>query len=236
MKTPPRVRPEDLLIAPYRWDGYEGPRATPAILYLEYTGALRSLIDSMQNGMAERVSPDSRMAPRRFTLYRLRDHAKTTITDLGYGDFSEWYLAHSGSTYYQQTEKKRAEIFAKIEPSLTYLDTLVLESNHADMESRLEQSQEGYRRLADELRLQRQQTERLEQELKPHREELEQENRFIEFLREVLHQHTSSLPSPRARNELVTAILEHLSELDPMTAKQMEAEILRFVEGKKKKK
>jgi hypothetical protein len=109
-RTPPKIRPGDLLFGPYRWDGYKGRRATPAMLYFEYTQMLRDLIDSMANGMAERVSPDSSMAPRRFTLYRLRDHAKTVISDLGYSDFSEWLIGHAGSTYYQQSEKKRAEV------------------------------------------------------------------------------------------------------------------------------
>lgn len=146
-----KMRPGDLLFGPYRWDGYKGRRASPAMLYFLYTQMLRDLIDSMQNGAAERVSPDNPMAPRRFTLYRLRDHAKTVISDLGYSDFSEWFLAHSGSTYYQQTEKKRAEIFAKVEPSLTYLDTLQLEGRRASMESQLAQQQEDYRKLAHEL-------------------------------------------------------------------------------------
>jgi hypothetical protein len=109
-RTPPKIRPGDLLFGPYRWDGYKGRRATPAMLYFEYTQMLRDLIDSMANGMAERVSPDNSMAPRRFTLYRLRDHAKTVISDLGYSDFSEWLIGHAGSTYYQQSEKKRAEV------------------------------------------------------------------------------------------------------------------------------
>jgi hypothetical protein len=119
----------------------------------------------MQNGMAERINPDSPMSPRKFTLYRLRDHAKTVISDQGFSDYSEWFLAHSGSTYYQQTDKKRAEISAKVESSLTYLDTLALEGKRAHMETRLEQQQDDYRRVVDELRLERDQRQQLEQDL-----------------------------------------------------------------------
>jgi hypothetical protein len=111
--------------------------ATPATLYNEYSQALRSLVDSMNDGcFAERVSPNSSenwYSPRRFTFYRLCDHAKTTIADQGFHDYSERFILHAGSTYYQQTEKKRAEVFAKVELSLTYLDTLQLESSpHGD--------------------------------------------------------------------------------------------------------
>jgi integrase len=177
VKTP-QPRPQDLLFGPYRQPGYTGPRATPRILYVEYSQDLRELVDSMG---IERISPDIQRSPRKFVFYRLRDFVKTTISDLGYGDFSEWFLAHSGSTYYQQSEKKRAEIFAKVEGSLTYLDTLALEGKHAHMETRLEQQQDDYRRVVDELRLERDRTQRLA-------EDLEQDEGYIWHLQEVLEQ------------------------------------------------
>jgi hypothetical protein len=131
------MRQGDLLFAPFQFDSYTGSMATPATLYNEYSQALRSLVDSMNDGcFAERVSPNSSenwYSPRRFTFYRLCDHAKTTIADQGFHDYSERFILHAGSTYYQQTEKKRAEVFAKVELSLTYLDTLQLESSpHGD--------------------------------------------------------------------------------------------------------
>jgi integrase len=178
IKTP-ELRPGDLLFGHYRWPGYTGPKVSPATLYDEYSQALRELIDSLGN--IDRVVPDDPYAPRKFTLYRLRDHAKTAISDLGYSDYSEWFIAHSGSTYYQQSEKKRAEIFSKVEPSLTYLDTLALEGKHAHMETRLEQQQDDYRRVVDELRLERERTQRLA-------EDLEQDEGYIWHLQEVLEQ------------------------------------------------
>lgn len=165
-KTPAKIRPGDLLFGPYHWDGYKGQLANPTMLYFEYTQMLRDLVDSMgDDGISERVSPDTPMSPRKFTLYRLRDHAKTVISDLGYSDYSEWFIGHAGSTYYQQSEKKRAEIFANVEPSLTYLDTLALQGQHADMERQLVRSQDDYRKLAEELRRQQQIIDSIKNEL-----------------------------------------------------------------------
>jgi hypothetical protein len=32
---------------------------------------------------------------------------KTTVSDLGYADFSEWYIGHSGSTYWTKKDSKK---------------------------------------------------------------------------------------------------------------------------------
>ena len=53
---------------------------------------------------------------KEITFHSFRQFVKSTISDLGYGDYSEWFIGHSGSTYYRKTDKEKAEIFAKIEP------------------------------------------------------------------------------------------------------------------------
>jgi hypothetical protein len=235
----PTMRQGDLLFAPFRFDSYTGPVATLATLYNEYSQGLRSLVDSMDNNgrFAERVSPNSSenwYSPRRFTFYRLRDHAKTTIADQGFHDYSEWFILHTGSTYYQQTEKKRAEVFAKVEPSLTYLDTLAPESKHADVESKLQQSQEGYQRLAQELKEQRQQAELLAQQLKQQQEEWEQQqnrmdDRFREYdsvMRQVLLQQSSQ----QAKTEFAEGLLKLVRKQKPKEPEEMREGLLRFVE------
>ncbi|HEX7142081.1 MAG TPA: hypothetical protein VF222_06355 [Nitrososphaeraceae archaeon] len=40
---------------------------------------------------------------------------KTTISDLGYADYSEWFIGHAGSTYWRKKDNEKAEIFKKIE-------------------------------------------------------------------------------------------------------------------------
>ena len=60
---------------------------------------------------------------------------KTTISDLGYADFSEWFIGHSGSTYWT----KKVEIFRKIEPYLTILNMPQLERQGADIQTKVEE-------------------------------------------------------------------------------------------------
>jgi hypothetical protein len=43
-----------------------------------------------------------------------------------------------GSTYYQKTDKEKAEIFRKIEPSLTFLVFPSLERKGADFQSKID--------------------------------------------------------------------------------------------------
>jgi hypothetical protein len=76
---------------------------------------------------------------RKVTLKTFRDFVKSTISDLGYSDFSEWMIGHAGSTYYQKSEKERMEVFRKLEQYITYLDLASLEAKGADVESKTQQ-------------------------------------------------------------------------------------------------
>jgi hypothetical protein len=80
------------------------------------------------------------LAKRRhkITLHSFRRAYKTIISNMGYSEFSEWALNHSGSPYYQVPEKEKYELFRKIEPYITFLDQNELKSSHADLKSRLE--------------------------------------------------------------------------------------------------
>lgn len=59
---------------------------------------------------------------RKITLYSFRRFVKSTISDLGYTDYSEFFIGHSGSTYWRKKDNEKAEIFQKIEPYLTFLN------------------------------------------------------------------------------------------------------------------
>jgi len=52
---------------------------------------------------------------RQITLHSFRRFVKSTISDLGYGDYSEWFIDHSGSTYWRKKDSEKAELFSKIE-------------------------------------------------------------------------------------------------------------------------
>ena len=67
---------------------------------------------------------------------------KTTISDLGYSDYSEWFIGHSGSTYWRKKESDKAELFKKIEPYLTFLNIHQLERQGADIQSEVQELEE----------------------------------------------------------------------------------------------
>ena len=79
---------------------------------------------------------------RKITLHSFRRFVKTTISDLGYADYSEWFIGHSGSTYWRKKDNEKAEIFQKIEPYLTFLNIQQLNRQGADLETKIEELQD----------------------------------------------------------------------------------------------
>ena len=47
---------------------------------------------------------DENQLRRKITLHSFRRFVKTTISDLGYSDYSEWFIDHSGSTYWRKKD------------------------------------------------------------------------------------------------------------------------------------
>jgi hypothetical protein len=82
---------------------------------------------------------DGNEGRREITFHSFRRFVKTTISDLGYQDFSEWFIGHAGSTYWRKKDSEKAELFRKIEPYITFLDVTGLESKGADMETKTSQ-------------------------------------------------------------------------------------------------
>ena len=76
------------------------------------------------------------------TLHSLIRFVRTTISDLGYADFSEWFIGHAGSTYRTKKDSEKAEIFRKIEPYLTFLNVHQLERQGADIQTKVEELEE----------------------------------------------------------------------------------------------
>jgi integrase len=107
-------------------------------LYVELASAFGKTLEHLGRGQREE-SPGAQH--RKITLHSMRRYVKSTITDLGYYDYSEWFIGHSGSTYYRKSEKEKAEIFKKIEPYLTFLDVTSLERIGSDTQARLEEMQ-----------------------------------------------------------------------------------------------
>ncbi len=79
-----------------------------------------------------------RLRCRQITLHSFRRFVKTTISDLGYSDNSEWFIGHSGSTYCTKKDSEKAEIFRKVESYLTFLNISELERQGADIQTKVE--------------------------------------------------------------------------------------------------
>jgi integrase len=130
-RTPER-NDNDLVFAMYQ----DRERANPKILYFDLAKSFGKTLDRIGKGLREESSNNRR---RQITLHSFRRFVKTTISDLGYSDFSEWFIGHSGSTYWTKKESEKAEIFRKIEPYVTFLNIPQLERQGADIQSKVQE-------------------------------------------------------------------------------------------------
>jgi integrase len=83
----------DLVFAVYQ----DKKRPNPGYLYDDLSNSFGKTLDRMSRGDREEGSNGRR---RQITLHSFRRFVKTTISDLGYSDFSEWFIGHSGSMYW----------------------------------------------------------------------------------------------------------------------------------------
>jgi len=135
----PKRNPHNLLLS---MPHLNEEKAAPDGLYDYLSAAFAELIDVLEGGIGndDDGSNSRKVGERRkVSLKTFRDFVKSTISDLGYSDFSEWMIGHAGSTYYQKSEKERMDLFRKLEPYLTYLDVASLEAKGADVESKTQQ-------------------------------------------------------------------------------------------------
>ena len=72
-----------------------------------------------------------------------------TTTGLGYADYSEYFIGHSGSTYWRKKDSEKAEIFSKIEPYLTFLNMQQLGRRGADIPSQVEELEQLNQSMID---------------------------------------------------------------------------------------
>ena len=130
----PSIKNTDLVFAVYQ------NKQTPdtSSLYTELAGSFAKTLDRMGKGERE----DSNERRRQVTLHSFRRFVKTTISDLGYADYSEYFIGHSGSTYWRKKESEKAEIFRKIESYLTFLNIHQLERQGADIMSKVNELEE----------------------------------------------------------------------------------------------
>ena len=117
---------------------YQVDNPTPESLYNSLSLVFARTLDRIGMGSKE----DGNEHRRKITLHSFRRFVKSTISDLGFSDYSEYHIGHSGSTYWRKKDREKAEIFKKIEPYLTFLDIEQLERKGADMQTKIEELQE----------------------------------------------------------------------------------------------
>jgi integrase len=131
-RTPER-RDSDLIFALRQ----HSEKSEPHMLYYDLANSFGKTLDRIGKGKRENNS--NNYSRRQITLHSFRRFVKTTISDLGYQDFSEYFIGHSGSSYWTKKESEKAQIFKRIEPYLTFLDYEELERKGADIASQLEE-------------------------------------------------------------------------------------------------
>jgi integrase len=132
-RTPDRTE-NDLVFAVYQ----NTKMPNPYVLYDDFAESFAKTLDRMGKGERE----DGNDRRRRITFHSLRRFVKTTISDLGYADYSEYFIGHSGSTYWRKKDSEKGEIFRKIEPYLTFLNIHQLERHGADIQTKVEELEE----------------------------------------------------------------------------------------------
>jgi integrase len=130
----PEKRESDLIFAVYQSTKTPNPNS----IYDDIARSFTKTLDRMGKGERE----DGNENRRQITLHSFRRFVKTTISDLGYSDYSEYFIGHSGSTYWTKKESEKAEIFRKVEPYLTFLNIPQLERQGADIQSKVEELEE----------------------------------------------------------------------------------------------
>jgi integrase len=144
----PKKKETDLLFASYFVDTEnesqenQDPKFIYNNLLLKFEKTLDLLDINFENSTTKRR--------RKISFHSFRRMVKSIISDLGYSDFSEWYIGHAGSTYYRRSDRDKFELFKRIEPYLTF-NHKDLEARAKDTESRLEIMEQRNRELTENI-------------------------------------------------------------------------------------
>jgi integrase len=150
----PEKKPNELIFSLYQTDN---PR--PEVMSNNIGAIFAKTLDRIGMGLRE----DGNEIRRQITLHSMRRFVKSTISDLGYSDYSEWFIGHSGSTYWRKKDSEKAEIFKKIEPSLTFLNLPQLERQGADLQTKIEKLEDTNQLLRNKYNEKEEQIKKLEE-------------------------------------------------------------------------
>ena len=102
----PDKRDTDLVFAVYQ----DNNAPNPDSLYGDLSRGYAKTLDRSGKGNRE----DGNQRRREITLHSFRRFVKSTISDLGYADFSEWFIGHSGSHTGQRKIQRKQRYFARL--------------------------------------------------------------------------------------------------------------------------
>jgi hypothetical protein len=140
----PEKKPNELIFSLYQTDN---PR--PEVMSNNIGAIFAKTLDRIGMGLRE----DGNEIRRQITLHSMRRFVKSTISDLG----------HSGSTYWRKKDSEKAEIFKKIEPSLTFLNLPQLERQGADLQTKIEKLEDTNQLLRNKYNEKEEQIKKLEE-------------------------------------------------------------------------
>jgi integrase len=150
----PKKHPDDLVFAVNIHTGYPSLASLYAELVTIFDNTLDRIgMDTREEGHAVDNTDNNKIQSkhyhphRKITLHSFRRFVKTTISDLGHSEFSEWFIGHIGSTYWRKKDSEKAEIFRKVEPSLTFLDFPSLERKGADFQTKIDTLEQENQKL-----------------------------------------------------------------------------------------
>jgi integrase len=145
----PKPKPDDLFLAHTHFTNDEH---TPMGLY---TTLQREFGDLMDLVYPNKDRTASNGKARHISLKTFRDFVKTTLSDSIGHDWSEFFIGHAGSTYYQKSERERMELFKKSEPYLTYLDITALEAYQTNNQNQIEELRAEIQKMKEREKQQR---------------------------------------------------------------------------------
>jgi hypothetical protein len=110
----PKIGPQERVFAlhhPHRLD------IKPSSIYMSMHSEFTDLRHRM--GIDKLDETGYRME---ITFYSFRKMVKTMISNLGYSDFSEYFIGHRTSTYWNASDEEKNKVFEKLEPHFAILD------------------------------------------------------------------------------------------------------------------
>jgi hypothetical protein len=88
---------------------------------------------------------------RKITFHSFRRAVKGVISNLGFSEYSDYFIGHKVSTYYRITDKQNIELFRKCEPYISYLNYGALESRSNDLETKNERLESEVKELRENI-------------------------------------------------------------------------------------